>query len=115
MTFFSNQIGLRSDESTALLSEAQAWQAEVAPIDKDAYAMIAAIRSRTPGGRLAPGETPPAPPQELKTMQAQKDSLTLKHVQHLQAVLGTNRFTYFDQHIRIAAQGRPTPQPPIQR
>ncbi len=109
MSFFSEKIGLSGAESTTLAAEAQAWQAEVAPIDKSAYAMIASIRAKTPGGHLAPGEQPPAPPEELKTMQAQKDAVTLKHVQHLHTMLGEERFAAFDQSIRFASQGQPIP------
>ena len=109
MAFFSSKIGLNDNENTTLIREAQAWQEEVAPVDKAAYSMIAAIRAKTPGGRLAPGELPPVPPQELKAMQAQKDALTMKHVQNLHAMMGDDRFANFDQTIRAATQGRSAP------
>jgi hypothetical protein len=108
MDFFSHTIGLTETEDAELLEEAQAWKADVAPVDKAAFSMIASIRAKTPGGRLALGQVPPAPPAELVAMQAQRDALTLKHVKHLHAMFGDQRFALFNSTIRTVTLGHAT-------
>ncbi len=93
-------------ENATLLTEAKNWKAEVDPVDTQAHQLIDSIHAKTPGGRLAPGEQPPAIPPELATLQAKRDGITLRHVQRLRTAWGVDRFAQFDASIRTATQGR---------
>lgn len=101
--YYRGRLGTTAKEEAAFLAEAQSWSAEVAPVDAQAHSIIAAIHARTPGGKLAPGEDPPAPPQILVTLQQQRDAITLKHVSHLRAAFGDARFTELDGMAHRAA------------
>lgn len=101
--YYRGRLGTTAKEEAAFLEEAQSWSAEVAPVDAQAHSIVTAIRARTPGGKLAPGEDPPAPPQILVTLQQQRDAITLKHVSHLRSSFGDARFTELDSTARHAA------------
>jgi hypothetical protein len=100
--FYSDRVGATSSENVALLAEAKAWKAEVDPIDQKAHAIILAIRAKTSGGHLSPGQQPPPVPPELIELQQQRDAVTLKHVASLKASLGEARFGAIDNQIRRA-------------
>lgn len=70
--FYTDRIGATSTENATLLAEARAWKAEVDPLDAQAHAIVVAIRAKTPGGHLAPGQQPPAAPQQLYDLQTQR-------------------------------------------
>lgn len=101
--YYQRRIGATVKEESAFLAEAQSWAAEVAPVDTQAHGIIAAIRARNPGGKLAPGEQPPDPPQILTDLQQQRDAITLKHVSNLRAAFGAARFNQLDDLARRAA------------
>jgi hypothetical protein len=100
--FYSGRIRANANENASLLSEAEAWKAEVDPIDSQAHALIVAIRTKTPGGRLAPGEQPPPVPQQLIDLQTKRDNITLKHVANLKLKFGDARFAQIDNGIHRA-------------
>lgn len=99
--YYTGLVGATKREDSILLAEAEEWKSEVAPIDAKAYALITAIHARTPGGRLALGEEPPTPPQELIDLQSQKDAVTQRHIAHLRSMLGDTRFLEIDHNIRF--------------
>lgn len=101
--YYRNRLGATVKEETAFLAEARSWAAEIAPVDAQAHSIIAAIRARNPGGKLAAGEQPPDPPQILVDLQQQRDAITLKHVSNLRAAFGDARFTELDGLARGAA------------
>lgn len=98
--YYSDLVGATQQEDSILLAEAETWKSEVAPIDAKAYALIDEIHARTPGGRLAPGEQPPPPPQELIDLQSEKDGITQKCIDNLRSRLGATRFTQIDRNMR---------------
>lgn len=102
--YYRNKLGATAKEEAFFLAEAQSWTAEVAPVDAQAHSIIAAIRAHNPGGKLAPGEQPPDPPQILVDLQQQRDAITLKHVSHLRATFGDARFTKLDGTARRAVK-----------
>lgn len=102
--YYRGRLGATAKEETAFLAEAQSWSAEVAPVDAQAHSIISAIRARTPGGKLAPGEQPPAPPQILVDLQQKRDAITLKHVSNLHAAFGDARFSQLDGQARRMAR-----------
>jgi hypothetical protein len=101
--YYVHRLGATVQETTTFLAEAQSWSAEVAPIDAQAHSIVAAIRALNPGGKLAPGAQPPAPPQTLADLQQQRDAITLKHVANLRAAFGDVRFTQLDDQARRVA------------
>lgn len=101
--YYRRRLGTTAQEEATFLAEAQSWAAEVAPVDTQAHNIIATIRARTPGGKLAPGEQPPAPPQILVDLQQEKDAITLKYVSNLRTAFGDARFTQLDDRARRAA------------
>jgi hypothetical protein len=101
-SYFRDRLGFSIAEQNALLAQAQSWSLAVAPVDAKAHSIIAAIRARTPGGRLAAGEQPPAPPQILVDLQQQKDAITLQYVAHLRKAFGDARFASLDKKARRA-------------
>jgi hypothetical protein len=101
--FYTDRAGASASENALLLAEAAAWKAEVDPIDKKAHSIIDTIHAQTPGGRLAPGQTPPEVPQQLIDLQVQRDNITLKHVADLKKKLGTARFASIDNGIHRSA------------
>ena len=98
--FYTSRVGMTVAENTVLLSTARAWKAEVDPVDAEAHNLIEAIHARTPGGRLASGETPPPVPQGLTDLQQKRDAITLKHVAALRQSFGDARFLRIDSSLR---------------
>lgn len=109
--FFVGRIGATPVEADALLTEAATWKAEADPIDQRAHALIQSIRAKTPGGRLALGQAPPPVPDALMTLQGQRDDITLRHVRHLEATMGKQRFAQVDRTIRLTASTRKPTSP----
>ncbi len=101
---FAHVAGTTNGENAVLLAEARSWKAEVDPVDTQAHQIIDNIHARTPGGRLAPGQQPPAVPPELTALQARRDSITLRHVQRLRTAWGDARFQRFDASVRAVTQ-----------
>lgn len=94
--YYRDRIKASAPEESSFLAEAQAWAAEVAPVDAQAHNIVTSIRALTLGGQLAPGEQPPAPPQSLVDLQKQRDAITLKHMSNLRTAFGDQRFTQLD-------------------
>ena len=99
-SFYTERVGAKPSETTTMLAAAQSWKVEVAPVDSQAHAIIAAIHAKTPGGRLQAGEKPPEVPAELVSLQHQRDAITLNHVAALKASFGEARFTILDASMR---------------
>ena len=104
-TFYSTRVGANATEIKVLLASAQAWNAEVSPVDAKAHALIDAIHGQTPGGKLAPGQKAPTVPTELLELQSQRDAITLKYVVALRSSFGDDRFEQLDSSLRHATKG----------
>jgi hypothetical protein len=104
---------MTATEERVLLEQARSWKADVDPVDSQARIVIDAIRAKTPGGRLAPGEQPPTVPTSLIALQSQRDEVTLRHVAALQESFGPTRFAQLDKQIHRSVQVsmRGTPRP----
>jgi hypothetical protein len=113
--FYVDRAGATADENSILIANAKAWKAEVDPIDLQAHNIVAAIHAQTPGGKLAPGQGLPAVPQVLRDLQAQRDAVTLKHMEALRQKFGEMRFSALNASLhrvtRVSFQG----PAPIQR
>ena len=90
------RVGATETEARLFLAEAQAWKSEISPVDAQAHNIVTAIRAKYPGGRLAPGQQPPAVPQKLVDLQHERDAITVSHVSHLKSSLGSQRFVAID-------------------
>jgi hypothetical protein len=107
-----NRVGATQDENLTIIAIAKAWKNEIDPIDTQAHEIIQVIRAQTPGGRLAPGQVPPAVPQSLLDLQAKRDAITLNYVAKLHQSLGDERFASFNSSLhrltRVSFQSRST-------
>lgn len=99
-SFYSTRVRATKRETALLLAEAKVWKTEVTPVDDQAHAIVMAIRAKTPGGKLAPGETPPSVPQELLDLQQQRDAITVSHAAHLREMFGNSRYEEITTNIR---------------
>jgi hypothetical protein len=97
--YYGHRVGATQAEQIELIAAARDWQAKVTPVDTEAHGIIDAIHAATPGGRLGPNQSPPTVPQQLITLQAQKDKITLDHVASLHAAMGDDRFKEVDDQL----------------
>lgn len=73
---------------------------EVERLDRQAKEIIAHIRRQTPGGKLLPGQLPPAVPKDLQLLQSMRDRIFLDSRDRLKQSFGTERFGAFDSVVR---------------
>lgn len=99
-SFYTDRVKATRKETSLLLAEATAWKADVTPLDSQAHNIVMAIRAKTPGGKLAPGEEPPPVPQELIELQQQRDAMTISHAAHLRETFGATRYDEIARNIR---------------
>ncbi|HXO20089.1 MAG TPA: hypothetical protein VOA87_09215 [Thermoanaerobaculia bacterium] len=110
---YRQKAALDDDQDRRLQQIAGDCMAQVEQQDKKARQLIAAARAQT-GAKLLPGQAPPAPPAELKGLQAERDALILAARDRLHAAFGEDEFQRFDQfvrrtiapHIRLLKGGR---------
>ena len=95
-THFQKKLGLTDQDAATLKSHASAADDAVRKQDAKAHDVIDRIRKKTPGGKLAPGEKPPAVPQELLNLQTGRDRMITDHIAGLQHDLGGDAFTRID-------------------
>lgn len=96
---FAIKAGLTDDEAEALGRVAARMRDLVAPLDQRAREIILAARQKYPGGRLAPGETPPPPPPELAVLQRQRDAIVEQAVRDLDRELGPTGAAKLNSHL----------------
>jgi len=95
-----DRSGFSQAEATNLFSVAQKCLAEISPVDQQAKAVINEVRAHYPGGRILPGAQPPAPPEQLLSLQRSRDTIVLKYVDQLRKSLGDARFSTLDNSLR---------------
>ena len=81
-------------------NEAHLCEADVAPIDTQARQLIASIRSKYPGGKVADASQLPKPPDALIALQRQRDAVIQRHVDKLQRALGVAAVTQLDSNLK---------------
>lgn len=99
-TFYKRQAKL-DDAQLQLLDRAAAGLGRrLEQMDRRAQQLIERFRADVQALELAPGQTPPAPPAELKAMQAERDALVLRARDELRAALGEEAFGRLDGYVR---------------
>lgn len=118
--FHRDKAGLDEKQGRALEQIAADCQREVEVLDRQARKIIADARAQHPGGRLAKGQTPPAPPAALKKLDEERVQAILKARNILRASFGEREFQRFDrlskqeaaEKMRPAQFARPQPKAP---
>ena len=91
----------RLDDRQARLLDKIAKDAnhELKKLDKRAREIIDQVRSRTPNGKLEPGQLPPAPPTELYELSSHRKNVILQAVNALRSDLGEAEFARFSEFV----------------
>ena len=112
---FQNKIGLKDNEAALLKLHSKAADTDVKRQDEKAAEIIGKIHKETPGGKLKPGQTPPAIPQKLRDMQAEKDKMIMDRVSLLRQQLPPETVRKIDQFARDQYKQGANPRPPQNR
>jgi len=100
---------------TFVQSEAHECGADVAEIDAQAHAIIASIKNKYPGGKIAEISQIPKPPERLIALQQERDAVIQRHMDNLQRLMSKPSFARLDSnlHTRFASNihGRELPMP----
>lgn len=99
-TFYKRQAKLDDTQNQLLDQTAADLERDVNMIDKKAQKVIEKFRADVQKLKIKPGDRMPEPPAELKTMQAERDSLVIRARDTLRAALGKEAFQRFDQYVR---------------
>jgi hypothetical protein len=91
---------LTDPQAEALNTIALDTHRQVADMDARAKAIVAAVRAKTPNGRLRSGEKPPEVPAELRQMQTQRNQLIESGYNRLREAFGEAAFTSFDNFVK---------------
>jgi len=97
---FAREAGLDEAEAESMGRVATRMRAQVEPLDQRAQEIIQAARQQYPGGRLQPGEIPPAPPAELADLQNQRDAAVRQAVRDLERELGPAGLARLESHLK---------------
>lgn len=92
-TYFKDKAQLTEPENEILKQVAAEFIQEVQSIDEDAEELIGQLRKGSSEDYIEP-------PQELLTLQEERNSVALLYRSQLQTLLGTARFTQFDNFIQ---------------
>lgn len=90
-----------SDQQAATLnSVALDCDRAVEQKEEQIKSVIDKARAAYPGGKLEKGQTTPAPPAELKTLQGERQNIIQAAVNRLRASFGEQEFARFDQFVQ---------------
>jgi hypothetical protein len=99
-SFYKKEAKLNDQQESLLAEIASNCRRDVEEMDKRARQIIKAFRQRVQAMHIQPGETPPPPPLELKTMQDERDAAVLRARDLLRANLGEDAFRQFDAFVQ---------------
>lgn len=99
-TFHRRQAGLTEEQAGELDRIADKNERSVAKIDEKARKIIDAARARYKNGKLKEDESLPEPPEVLKKLQKQRDSIVLQARDELRTVFGEPEFKRFNDFAR---------------
>jgi MFS superfamily sulfate permease-like transporter len=94
-THFKHRANLTDLEAEALNEVASQCAAEMRAVEARVKLLIATARAQFPDGHLPFGQKPPAPPEELKQLSAERDSIVLRARDNLRMRFGADEFTRF--------------------
>lgn len=98
--FYKRQAKLSDKQARDLDDIAAECNAAVEKLDKKAKKLIDDFRAKNPGGKLAEGEVPPAPPAELGLLQEERNNTILQAREKLRASFGEQEFQRFSEYVK---------------
>jgi hypothetical protein len=103
-THFKRQAELSDEQVRVLELAAVQYDRQEKVLDSRAKPIIDAYKAQYPGGQVPHGQTPVAPPVELRNLSQERDALALRGRDQLRAAFGYD-FERFDKFIktRVAA------------
>lgn len=100
---YKQSANLSDKEAQMLDQVARETHHKVKVLDDEAKKIIAAVRAKTPDGKLQPGQKIPEPPAQLLAMQRQRDEVILAGIARLKSGFEQERLFHFQgfvqQHI----------------
>src|SRR6185503_18081266 len=98
--FYKQIAQLNNKQSQELEAIAEDCEREVSLQDDKAKKVIDAFRALHPDGQLAQGETLPPPPDEIKTLQEERNAIILRAKERLSKAFGKEDFQNFDLFVQ---------------
>lgn len=98
--FYKRQAKLSDKQARDLDDIAAECNAAVEKLDKKAKKLVDDFRAKHPGGKLAEGELPPAPPAELGLLQEERNNTILQAREKLRAAFGEQEFERFGEYVK---------------
>jgi hypothetical protein len=105
-SYYKSAAHLNDETADKLTRVALDTFSQMQALEARAKVIIDDIRANNPGGNLKNGEKPPAPNEELKQMQAEREKLIAQSVRRLREDLGYRDFEYFESWVNTKI--RPT-------
>jgi hypothetical protein len=98
--FYKRQAKLSDKQARDLDEIAAECNAAVEKLDKKAKKLVDDFRAKHPGGKLAEGEVPPAPPAELGLLQEERNNTIMQAREKLRASFGEQEFQRFSEYVK---------------
>jgi hypothetical protein len=98
--YYQNHATLTSTEAALLHSTSHDAVTAIVAVNQQIQAEVALFRSQFAGVKLPHGKPLPAPPPQLRTLQATKDNIIMSHLSSIQTGFGTGRFQHLDNFVQ---------------
>ncbi len=98
-TYYRTQIGLSAEAAGTLQRVAVACDDAVAQQDRKALAVVERSHAKHPGGKLAPGETPPGVPGELLQLQQERDRILRGCIARVRSSMASKDHRLLDEYV----------------
>lgn len=105
-SFYKRQARLDDAQQRQLDQTASKLARELERMDEKAQKLIRQFRADVQAMNIGPGQVPPAPPEELKAMQAERNASVLRSRDELRNALGEEVFGRLDRYVRQHIAGR---------
>ncbi|HEX3143574.1 MAG TPA: hypothetical protein VHQ64_06350 [Pyrinomonadaceae bacterium] len=96
--FYKRQANLTEQEAQAFDDIASDCEKQVAQQDAKARAIVDKALAANGNGKLAAGQKPPAPPEELRTLWNERNATIMRAKYALQAAFGDSEFSRFESY-----------------
>ncbi len=98
--FFKHKADLSDNEAQELERISSDCALEIKAIDERAAPIIEAFKAQYPNGQVPHGQTPVAPPAELREMTKERNELVLRKRDELRAAFGEEAFASFQKFVK---------------
>ena len=103
---YKKEAKLNSRESDKLFEIAANCKHDTDALDERAKEIITEFRARIQAMKFGPGQRPPPPPDELKTMQQERDATVLNARDQLRQAFGEQSFARFNEYVKHSVKPR---------